>query len=60
MLLTRTFFPALLPVAASMALIRLVGRYAWQGAFLQVGFGMAGWLMGLLGRSGIPRWARGP
>jgi len=58
MLLTRTFFPTRLPVAACMALIRLAGRYARRGAFVQIGFGMAGWLMGLLGQSGIPRWAR--
>ena len=60
MLVTRAFFPARLPVAACMALVRLVGRYARQGAFLQIGFGLAGWLMGLLGQAGIPRWARGP
>ena len=60
MLLTRSFFPARLPVAACMALVRLVGRYARQGAFLQIGFGALGWLMGLLGQAGIPRWAREP
>ena len=59
MLLTRTFFPMRLPVAACMAFVRIIGRYARQGAFLQIGFGAAGWLMGLFGRDGIPRWARG-
>ena len=60
MLLTRTFFPARLPVAAPMAIIRLAARYARRGAFMQIGFGLAGWLLGLFGQSGIPRWARSP
>ena len=57
MLLTRTFFPARLPVAALLALARLVVRYGRQGAFRQIIFGFAGWFMGLLGQSGRPRWA---
>jgi GT2 family glycosyltransferase len=58
MLLTRSFFPARLFAAAPMALIRIVVRYARQGAFSQVAYGIAGWFMGLAGRSGLPRWAR--
>jgi len=58
MLLTRTFSPARLPVAAVMALIRIVIRYARRGAFVQLAYGIAGWFMGLIGQSGIPRWAR--
>jgi N-acetylglucosaminyl-diphospho-decaprenol L-rhamnosyltransferase len=58
MLLTWDRFPARLPVAAVMALYRLVGRYGRVGAFAQVAYGMAGWFLGLCGQSGIPRWAR--
>ena len=58
MLLTRDIYVARLPVAAVMALYRLVGRYARAGAFRQVAFGICGWFMGLCGQSGVPRWAR--
>jgi GT2 family glycosyltransferase len=58
MLLTWDRYPARLPVAALMALYRLVGRYGRAGAFAQVAYGVAGWFLGLCGRSGIPRWAQ--
>lgn len=58
MLLTREFYPARWPVAAILALVRLVGRYGRDRAFRQAAWGTAGWLMGILGRSGAPRWAR--
>jgi len=58
MLLTWDRFPARMPVAAVLALFRLVGRYGRAGAFAQVACGMAGWFLGLCGQSGIPRWAR--
>ena len=56
MLLTRNFYPGRLPVAAALALARLVGRYARDGAFRQISFGICGWFMGLCGQSGIPHW----
>lgn len=58
MLLTRNLYPLRLPVAATSALCRLVGRYARQGAFLQIVYGASGWFMGLCGQRGAPRWAR--
>ena len=58
MVLTRDRYPARLPVVAFLALYRLVGRYARQGAFRQVAFGIFGWFMGLCGQRGIPRWAQ--
>jgi GT2 family glycosyltransferase len=59
MLVTVRFFPWRIPVAACMALVRLIGRYGREGAFVQIAFGVAGWFMGLLGSSGVPGWARG-
>src|SRR5579871_3342323 len=58
MLLTRTFFPRRLPIAATVALFRLVWVYSRRRAFQQAAFGIAGWFVGLLGRSGVPHWAR--
>ena len=58
MLLTRNLYPLRLPVAATLALGRLVGRYARQGAFSQMAYGAIGWFMGLCGRSGIPDWVQ--
>jgi N-acetylglucosaminyl-diphospho-decaprenol L-rhamnosyltransferase len=58
MLLTRNFYPLRLPVAATSALCRIVGRYARQGAFPQMVYGAFGWFMGLCGQGGRPRWVR--
>ena len=58
MLLTWERYPARVPVAAVMALYRLVGRYCRAGAFAQATYGTLGWFLGLCGQSGIPKWAR--
>jgi GT2 family glycosyltransferase len=56
MLLTRDLYPSRLPIAGTLALCRLIGRYARKGAFPQIVFGTFGWFTGLCGRSGIPNW----
>jgi len=56
MLLTRDHFPARLPVAAPSALLLMALRYLRKGAVRQFGYGISGWMAGLLGKSGTPAW----
>jgi GT2 family glycosyltransferase len=60
MLLTRSHFPARLPVAALSALLLLGLRYLRRGAVRQFCYGVSGWLAGLLGQRGSPPWMRDP
>jgi hypothetical protein len=55
-LMTRDCFPARLPVAALAALAILVLHYARRRAWRQLGYGLSGWLAGLMGERGPPRW----
>lgn len=56
MLLTRDRFPLRLPVAAVASFVLLFLRFARRGAWRQLGYGMSGWLAGLMNQRGKPRW----
>jgi GT2 family glycosyltransferase len=58
MLMTRCHFPARLPVAALSAFLLIALRYLRRGAVRQFGYGISGWLAGLLGKCGVPTWMR--
>lgn len=55
-LLTRQCAPALLPIAAISALALIVLRFGRRGAWVQMGYGISGWLAGLRGLRGPPAW----
>lgn len=55
-LLTRECAPALLPIAAISALALIVLRFGRRGAWVQMGYGISGWLAGLRGLRGPPAW----
>jgi GT2 family glycosyltransferase len=57
-LLIRDFNPLLLPISAASALVLLALRYLRRGAVAQFGYGMAGWLAGLLNKRGRPAVTR--
>jgi GT2 family glycosyltransferase len=57
-LLTRDVRPTLLPVAVPAALGLLALRYLRVGAWAQFGYALEGWLAGLRGERGPPRFAR--
>lgn len=56
MLLTRDRFPLRLPVAATLSFLLLFLRFARRGAWRQLGYGMSGWLAGLMNKRGKPPW----
>ncbi len=58
-LLTRECAPALLPIAAISALALIVLRFGRRGAWVQMGYGISGWLAGLRGLRGPPAWLQG-
>ncbi|WP_293454375.1 glycosyltransferase family 2 protein [Phenylobacterium sp.] len=53
-LLTKDRYPLLLPIAALAVLAHLFARYVRQRAWLQFGYGLEGWLAGLVGERGPP------
>lgn len=55
-LLTRDCAPALLPIAAVSALALTVLRFGRRNAWVQLGYGISGWLAGLRGLRGPPAW----
>ncbi len=55
-LVTRDCFPALLPVAATAALLLLILRFARRRAWRQLGYALQGWSAGLANRRGPPAW----
>jgi hypothetical protein len=55
-LLTRECAPALLPLAALAALGLIVIRFSRHRAWVQMGYGLSGWVAGLVGRRGTPPW----
>lgn len=55
-LLTRDCAPAMLPFAALAALALIVFRFGRHRAWVQMGYGLQGWLAGLAGRRGTPEW----
>jgi N-acetylglucosaminyl-diphospho-decaprenol L-rhamnosyltransferase len=56
LLVTRDRFGSLLPVAALVALVLIVLRFARRGAWRQVGFAADGWWAGLRNQRGVPPW----
>lgn len=50
--------PFRLPVGAASALVLLLLRYGRRGAWRQFGYGLSGWLAGVLNRRGLPPWMR--
>ena len=52
LLLTRDVFPSRMPTAAAGVLAVILKRYALVGAWRQLGYGLAGWIAGLLDRRG--------
>jgi hypothetical protein len=56
LLLTRDCYPARLPVAAIAVLLLHALRCARQGAWRQLGYGLAGWWAGLRDARGAPGW----
>jgi len=56
LLVTWARFPWRLPVVACAAFLALFLRYPRRGAWRQLGYGLSGWLAGLLGERGAPRW----
>jgi N-acetylglucosaminyl-diphospho-decaprenol L-rhamnosyltransferase len=57
LLVTWDCYPFRAPVAIAAALALIILRYGRHGAWRQMGFGMAGWLAGVLNRRGRPSWA---
>jgi hypothetical protein len=55
-LVTRDCTPRWLPVAAIGALLMVFVHYGRRGAWRQVGYGLAGWMAGLLNERGAPNW----
>jgi N-acetylglucosaminyl-diphospho-decaprenol L-rhamnosyltransferase len=55
-LLTRDIFPLRLPIAAILSFLLLFLRFARRGAWKQLGYGMSGWLAGLMDKRGKPPW----
>jgi N-acetylglucosaminyl-diphospho-decaprenol L-rhamnosyltransferase len=58
-LLTRDRFPTRLPIAAVAALGILCLRCGRDGAWRQLGYGLAGWWAGVTNRRGAPAWLGG-
>jgi N-acetylglucosaminyl-diphospho-decaprenol L-rhamnosyltransferase len=58
MLLTRDCYPYHLPVAAPAALGRLMLSAVRYRAWRQLGFGLSGWMAGLLNQRDLPKWLR--
>jgi len=55
-LVTRDRFPACLPSAALVVIATSVLRFARRGAWRQIGYAVSGWLAGLRGERGAPKW----
>jgi GT2 family glycosyltransferase len=53
-LVTRDCFPRRLPIAALSAFALIFARYGRQRAWPQLGYGLSGWLQGVLNRRGAP------
>ncbi len=56
MLVTWDRFPGRLPVAAAASFLLLFLRFGRRRAWRQLGYGLEGWLAGVLNRRGPPRW----
>jgi GT2 family glycosyltransferase len=56
LLVTRDRFPLRFPVAAIAALLLIVLRYGKARAWRQMGYGLRGWLAGMLNKRGPPGW----
>lgn len=59
LLLTRDRFPARLPLVAVASFAFMLARFARKRAWRQIGFAAQGWLAGVSGERGIPRWHGG-
>lgn len=59
LLLTRDRFPARLPFVAAASFAFMLARFGRKRAWRQIGFAAQGWLAGLSGERGIPRWHGG-
>jgi N-acetylglucosaminyl-diphospho-decaprenol L-rhamnosyltransferase len=57
LLVTWDCYPWRAPVALAAALALIFLRYGRRGAWRQFGYGVSGWLAGLLNRRGRPSWA---
>ena len=55
-LTTRDHYPGWLPVAAAASLAVHLWRAGKHGAWPQLRYGLDGWLAGLRGERGVPRW----
>jgi GT2 family glycosyltransferase len=55
-LTTRDRYPALMPVAALASLTLIFVRFGRHRAWRQIGYGVQGWLAGLLNARGMPAW----
>lgn len=58
LLITRDCFPKILPIAALGALLMLFLRFGRRGAWAQLGYALDGWLSGVKGERGKPRWVQ--
>ena len=58
MLLTRDLYPEQMLKAATLSIGRFVWMFGRRRAFRQIPYGIAGWAAGLLGKSGVPKWAK--
>lgn len=56
LLITHDLAPHLLPIVAPAALALLMLRFARRGAWKQTSYAIEGWIAGLAGRRGRPRW----
>lgn len=57
MLLTRDCFPMRFPIVAAAALAVIVASYGKRRAWRQLGYGVHGWIAGVVGQRGRPQWA---
>jgi GT2 family glycosyltransferase len=57
-LLTRDLYPWRLPIAALFALFLHLIRYVRQRAWPQIGYGLAGFVAGVLNKRGVPVWLK--
>jgi N-acetylglucosaminyl-diphospho-decaprenol L-rhamnosyltransferase len=58
-LIARDRFPGRWPLVATGSLLFMLARFARKHAWRQIVYGMHGWIAGITGERGVPRWMKG-
>ncbi len=58
-LVSRDQFPVRAPIVAIGSLLLMIVRFARKRAWRQIGYGIQGWIAGVGGKRGVPRWMSG-